>query len=87
MKKFSITSKLFTKFLLISATTACLYLPATDYAAAHACPRFCPLFLTKYCARFPNGSIHTVETNPCLACKRGWRLLYRGACHRPFTPR
>jgi hypothetical protein len=45
-----------------------------------ACPRVCPQYLTRYCVREPDGTISTVQTNPCFACKRHVRILHIGAC-------
>ena len=47
---------------------------------AAACPRICPLYEVESCVMARDGQIFTTATNPCLACKRGWRYLYRGAC-------
>ena len=42
----------------------------------------CPFVLTKYCVVTASGHRMTVNTNSCLAKKKHWRILYRGACHR-----
>jgi hypothetical protein len=42
--------------------------------------RICPQFLTKYCVVTRSGRRETVETNPCFARERHWRILHAGAC-------
>jgi hypothetical protein len=44
--------------------------------------RICPQFLTKYCVLTRSGHRETVETNPCFARERGWRILHAGSCRR-----
>jgi len=44
--------------------------------------RVCPQFLTKYCVLTRSGHRETVETNPCFARERHWRILHIGACRR-----
>jgi hypothetical protein len=53
---------------------------------ALACPRICPQFLTQYCVLEPDGTVSSVETNPCFACKQHLRILYQGACKVWFGP-
>jgi hypothetical protein len=45
-----------------------------------ACPRICPQYLTQSCVREHDGTISTVQTNPCFACRRHVRILHIGAC-------
>jgi len=69
-------------FFLVAPTMADFAVLADPAAAgaAPACPEICAQYLAQYCARSPNGSIHAVWTNPCLACRQHIVLLHRGAC-------
>ncbi len=49
---------------------------------AAAASKICPQYLTKYCVVTASGRRHTVETNPCLARQRHWRIVHIGACRR-----
>jgi hypothetical protein len=57
---------------------------ATTSTPAAARTPVCPLVLTKYCVVTKAGVRETVATNPCLAKRRGERILHRGACQGPI---
>jgi hypothetical protein len=50
-------------------------------SGAWACERICPQYLTRYCVEGPGGRVFTTMTNPCFACRRDLKILYRGPCH------
>ena len=54
---------------------------ATVPSGAWACSRICPQYLEKYCVEGPRGRVFTTMTNPCFACQRDLKILYRGPCH------
>jgi hypothetical protein len=53
---------------------------ASAPSGASACERICPQYLTKYCVEGPGGRVFATMTNPCFACQRDLKILYRGAC-------
>jgi hypothetical protein len=53
---------------------------AATSSGAWACERICPQYLTRYCVEGPGGRIFATMTNPCFACWRDQKILYRGTC-------
>jgi hypothetical protein len=55
--------------------------PRSD-AFTNSYARVCPQFLTAYCVLTSSGHRETVDTNPCFAHERHWRILHIGHCGR-----
>jgi hypothetical protein len=64
----------------IAGLASVIGLALSPRAGLAACPKICPQFLTAYCVMEPDGTISTVNTNPCFACRQNIRVLYMGAC-------
>jgi hypothetical protein len=71
-------SRLYARMIALSSIAAL----ALGFAPTASMAAPCPLFLTKYCVVTASGHRMTVNTNTCLAKKKHWRILYRGACHK-----
>jgi hypothetical protein len=61
---------------------SCVAAVAIGVAPTARAASVCPLWVAKYCVITASGHRMTAATNPCLAKRNHWRILYRGACHK-----